>query len=156
LNLSSHQAVIHYVGTNGYHQESAWFSAHPDDVFEFKSADHVVYTMTVHAGWCTVSAVYQCKFIEKDENATGLWYVEFEAEFDNMCDGARWMKMLQGGDTEAEACAKEDSRKSEGKMVRDDKAQLLLALELLHDAGVLTDEEWITKKQLCITRCVCE
>lgn len=160
VDLAGGTVVIRYLGVNSRGRESVWFSAHPADAFSFAAADDVVYALSLRENSCKASIVYQCMDIERDENAKGLWYVSFETEFDSVCDGARWLAALQaaaaGTFAQTEAGSIEPREISRTKAVAAepsapraayDTAMLLAAVDLLHAAGVLTEEEWHTKRE---------
>ena len=95
ISLPEGNVQICYVGTNGFHQDSEWFTAHPSDVFSFADATKTTMLLHLSDSETSAEAVYERCDIEKDEQATGLWYVKFEENFRNICDALRWVNSLQ-------------------------------------------------------------
>lgn len=153
MHLQQGGVTVRYLGMNCRDRDSVWFSTHPEDLFVFVSSDNTVYALSLKESGCTAYAVYQRMAVERDENATGLWYVSMETSFNNVCDGARWLALLQASAAGAvsEPLPEPKEQVAAESQVKNapayDKTMLLAALDLLHAAGVLTEEEWRGKRE---------
>ena len=141
-------AAFQYLGTTSRFHDSEYFSANPQITFDLRcAAVEPEYCLEMTGSGCVAKAVFRRWDIERDETASGIWYVSFEKIFSDICEAAAWLRALHGNQRvdlpgEERACPAPDTARRVGAQ------ELLDMIEALADAGILTEEERLAKAAL--------
>jgi len=130
--LGEGKIKIVYVGTNASNMTSAWFSEHPEDDFVLADSTKDTFAVNLFENRTETTAIFENFDIERDENATGLWQINLAETHPSVCDALMWINTLQ--------MAKNPN--ATPKRSLDSTQKLFGALNLLHQAGKITDVEY--------------
>jgi hypothetical protein len=131
--------TFRYMGTTSSLHKSLYFSNHPLMQFDYSASETRQYDITVHNSSYTASAVFKYDSIEKDPEANGIWYVCIENSFTDICDASAWINALQ---------RKQKMTPHDPEVITEPAAPDLLGmLDTLHDYGVLSEFEWLAKRE---------
>ncbi|MCR4673064.1 MAG: hypothetical protein K5637_07505 [Lachnospiraceae bacterium] len=149
VNIAEHCVDTHFVGTNSRMDTSEYFRANPDNRFDYFDVTDIKYLITWKTGSNLIaSASYKRMDIERSDDGKGIWHLCLEKDFRDGCEAIRWLRALRNGPVEINyALTDETGNSSAEDPGADAPEKLLQQLDNLHNAGIITDDEWHAKRK---------
>ncbi len=93
-NPSDQNIEIHYLGTTSSMFSSQYFSKNPLLYYDLKRADSITSIIEEYTNNYRSVCLFERHSIERDENASGLWFLRLENSFPSSVDAALWINRL--------------------------------------------------------------
>ncbi|MCR5468144.1 MAG: hypothetical protein K6F37_04210 [Lachnospiraceae bacterium] len=153
IDIDSGSVTIHYTGLNIADHESLWFRDHPHDQFFFNKCTDITYLLNLYDDKTDVSARFERYDIERNENASGLWFVKFDNSYTSICDALRWVNTLIFSYQSKPSSEKETTDDEIVSIAEDIINEVKPSKEMLYDAlRLLSEADIISQRDLTILR----
>lgn len=132
---------IRYLGTNQRDFQSLYFSENPVHSASLADADAIRLVITPHGSRFHTVCEVEFRSIERSDTGSGIWYARMERSFSDAPSSVSWLAAFLPH-FNAKTPRQEDHT-PDNTAFSESSIELLEALDLLNQNGILTEEEYI-------------